>query len=322
VRVTGIVESRSFVSAPNTAVKKKKNDIDNDDDNDIVLVQIKLKDPVPRQTGANSSSTAANANANANAGTNSNINININTRRSLLPTKTPSSASSLHTKTATTNQRRRKRPWFVGSSKKSNKTTIGTTASATAATHSTKSNTHTNAHTSTINTLSVLVDPRMIPRLDAATVGSFVTVIGTFLAVPTPRTNTLANDRHHNNNTINNNAVEMSPTKHPNQHQHQTPRHPYDYKLEARTLHVASACATTDMVFYETALEARRNSMYHRYYSGRCYNNNNNNNADADADADGNNDGSITADGTASLSPPKLLQGCGPPPYDAFHSSR
>lgn len=67
------------------------------------------------------------------------------------------------------------------------------------------------------------------------------------------------------------------------------------YDLEARTLmvinnHHLESSATTNMIFYEKALTLRRKSMYERYY---CNDHN--------------------------PLPNKLLQGCGPPPYDVFH---
>ena len=60
------------------------------------------------------------------------------------------------------------------------------------------------------------------------------------------------------------------------------------YNLEARTLTVSRI--GTNMVLYQKALTMRRKSMYERYYY----------------------------ESDIPLSPNKLMQGCGPPPYDAF----
>ena len=64
------------------------------------------------------------------------------------------------------------------------------------------------------------------------------------------------------------------------------------YNIEARTLTVSGT--KTNMVLYQKALHIRRRTMYERYFYK-------------------------TAQNDESSSPYKVLQGCGPPPYDDFH---
>lgn len=64
------------------------------------------------------------------------------------------------------------------------------------------------------------------------------------------------------------------------------------YNLEARTLTVSAT--KTNMILYQKALHIRRRTMYERYFHQ-------------------------TAQNDESSSPCKVLQGCGPPPYDYLH---
>ena len=59
------------------------------------------------------------------------------------------------------------------------------------------------------------------------------------------------------------------------------------YCIQTRTLTVSSTA--TNMVLYQKALELRRQTMYERYFY------------------------------QTTKTDSKVLQGCGPPPYDVFH---
>jgi hypothetical protein len=193
----------------------------------------------------------------------------------------------------------KKRPWFANSSSNSNSSSSAHETNKvpiTPAKITTASNTITNTPAdSASETLRVIVDAKSVVGADqslaAAVVGSFVTVIGEFVAGAAASNNSEPDVRC--------------------------------YELEARTLRVinhhhveasnsasTSTNATTDMVFYEKALAIRRKTTYERYYyasneTTKGKRNGVDNNRDNDND---NNDDK-----------PLLLQGCGPPPYDGYH---
>ena len=235
VRVTGIVESRSFVplSANVDASGNPCAGASLVVDDETMLVELNLRDPLPQRASESVGTTTKHATA-------------------------PGGSSSL----AAPRRRTRRRPWFAGGQRDAKRGTVPVGS--------------TGARTPTTPVLAVLVDPSVVPRLDAATVGSFVTVIGTFF---------------------------------PAGREGQGPPRDGVYKLEARTVHVVSSQATTDMVLYETALKRRRAAMYRRHCAG-ARGDPSSSAADADATDAARND------------PPELLQGCGPPPYDALGSPR
>ena len=174
---------------------------------------------------------------------------------------------------------RKKRPWFVSSTPTPGKQTLATK----------------NSDIITLSTLRVIVDPKSVVGADkslaAAVVGSFITVIGEFDVEVRPISS-------RGDTNVNGNSREKS----------------LRYELEARTLRVInnhlggndSVKATTDMALYNDALVSRRKSMYERYYYSshqRVFPQSN----EPSSQKKGGIDNGL------------LLQGCGPPPYDAYY---
>eukprot|EP00536_Pseudo-nitzschia_multiseries_P014603 jgi/Psemu1/39393/gm1.39393_g len=282
VRVTGRIAHRSFVPATVTDQKEEE------DGDAILLVELKLEDPVPRRSSSSSPSMSMSIASSRPAG------------------KPKASIAS--------KPRRRKRPWFGGSGSGSGNcklprrtapsSMVGQKSTTTA---TAKANANAKAappETSPADTLlSVLADPRTIPRLDAARVGSVATVLGTLVPCRVGGETEIATS-----------------TAAPSSSSSSSTTTTRGYRLEARTLHVAATGTTTDMVFYETALMARRRAVYKRYYAASDAGTNDHA-SDVARAGDGSSGGGVGS--SNSNAPPwRLLQGCGPPPYDGLSETR
>lgn len=142
----------------------------------------------------------------------------------------------------------------------------------------------------------MIVDAKSVVGADqslaAAVVGSFVTVIGEFVATTSSSSEPAVRCYE----------LEARTLRVINNHHH------VEGSTSANTSTSTNTKATTDMVFYEKALALRRKTMYERYYyaSNEMTNSKNKNNGGGNGN-DNDND------------KPLLLQGCGPPPYDAYH---
>lgn len=257
VRVTGILEERSTRFEDGRIGGGEQ----------VLVVELEVRDPMTATTQAAAERAKAKHAAASFA----------RKKRPSL-SATPSSLTKPRSSAFSSSDERRrlrskKRPWFVSSSitnKKGSLKTLKTKSSPPSAPSRT--------------TLKVRVDAKGVPGADqslaAAVVGSFVTVIGEFVALQTARGKAAS---IHTNES----KVDAEP----------------GYVLEARTLKVVNnrmegspgTKATTDMVFYEKALSVRRKSMYERYHFS-----------------------SRRRTPIHHHNKLQLLQGCGPPPYDAF----
>ena len=143
-------------------------------------------------------------------------------------------------------------------------------------------------------TLRIIVDARSVAGADTslktAVVGSFITVIGDFVVASHAN---IASKTDESGTSRSNQAIR--------------------YELEARTLLVINnhiergngTNATTDSSFYDRALTLRRKTMYERYH----YRSSTRHSRTPFEEV---------SDDKKESNRPVLLQGCGPPPYDAF----
>merc|ERR1712238_149392 len=195
------------------------------------------------------------------------------------------------------------------------------------------------------NTLKVLVDPRMT-QLDVAVIGSFVTIIGNFVALPMiddsnnsdkcnaiiapitiePASTLLIDDgndiNHHHpveKNIITENKIQLWEVynnddlgRNYNGHKKST-----RYKLEARTFQVVNnnnnaLGGGTDLTLYGTALRSRREDMYRRYYNQSQQHQQKEMEIETSEKEQEHN---TKKSRNIVLPKMSLLQGCGPPPY-------
>ncbi|OEU14795.1 hypothetical protein FRACYDRAFT_241349 [Fragilariopsis cylindrus CCMP1102] len=203
----------------------------------------------------------------------------------------------------------------------------------------------------------VLVDPRMT-QLDVAIVGSFITIIGNFIAIPMVDDDDMNNGDKEQDGAIvaastaatilhvddddekkedNNNNADGE-----NNNNTRSPLIAYHrgkscrYKLEARTLQVInnsiSGGGGTDLTLYGMALRSRRKTMYRRYYYNlQCQQQQQLQQqqpqqlGDAvDIQQQENKNAKKKDDDDEDVvlltTVISLLQGCGPPPYEKFKS--
>lgn len=283
VRITGILDQRTIRCKPN--------------DETSFVVEMQVKDPMETTTKTAAEKVRARAASfkpSTTVVTPAAAPKAFQKRRRSPAFTTPSKllSKSKHSGMVSMEERnrllRKKRPWFVGSS--SSSLTSGSKISKGNNIRSSSS-----APVTAFSALRVIVDPKSVVgatrSLEAAVVGSFVTVIGEFSVV--------ADDLLVSQKSCGGTRKPL-----------------VRYDLEARTLMVINnnrkegphnSRATTDMVFYEKALALRRKTVYARYHHVAL--------------RDRSSETTNTTGNTSGRKPENvmLLQGCGPPPYDAIH---